>query len=104
MINKLKLISIKNPRDFIFYFIFPKDKDANVNICGLLESLGFTKKESSEFDSNYPEIYEGYLYGESKEIKAHLFISDTNLHMVLDTKISREKILESLKKYFTLPW
>jgi hypothetical protein len=100
--EKARIKSIENYNNHINYFRLENKQDLNVNICGLLETLGFDKEKINNFDIAYDAMDKEYIFDEDKKLKVHVFITKEDVFLVIDSQ-DRKKINKAMGKYFEFP-
>ena len=100
---KNKITRIANFNGTINYFKLENIPDLNINLCRLFSKLGFNSEKENELDRAYTEFAETYFFVTDKNIKVHVFITSENVHLIIDSEIERNKLNQTIKKYFEFP-
>jgi len=86
--------------DEIKYLIFKKTDDFHAFLCGLLADLNFDMDEILKADQPFVGLSEDYLLLRNKDVKFHLFVTETQVHFVIDAP-NPESIINKIKDIST---
>ena len=83
--------------DGIKYLVFKKTEDFHEFLCGLLSDIGFEESEILKADRPFAEMLEDYMLLRKKDTKLHLFVTEKQVHFVIDSKNS-DVIINKIKE------
>ena len=71
-------------------------------MMSLFEELGFSKVDVLSLDLSYSPSEDYYLFLYTPNIKAHIFIDGESVKLVFDSKIDKEKLINTIKNHFQI--
>jgi len=83
--------------DDIKYLTFKKTEDFHKFLCGLLSDTGFEESEILKADRPFVMMMEDYLLLRSSDTKLHLFVTEKQVHFVIDSQ-NPDVIINKIKE------
>ena len=96
----IKIKSISN-EDTAHHFKLEISPEMHNDLVSFFSELGFPDDETIKIDTIFTEISGEYIYLHKDDIKAHFFVEDKYVHMVIDWQIQQNELIEHMRKYFS---
>lgn len=102
--EKLKISQMKDQEysnGRVYTFTIENTEDLHVSIIEFLLDLGISKDKALEFDIDYSSC-DANIFAYGNGIRVHLIGQESEITLIIDTKIKKESLIEKLEKYFKI--
>ena len=96
-----EILSKEYKKGRVDFFLIDGKRDIHQELSNLMMDLGFSEEKIEEFDI-VTSGNEGFFFSYENEMRISLFLSEKEIFFVLDKKISKEKIIKEVEKYFQI--